>query len=252
MPISEIMKKILLLSFILPAFYLANAQVDSTVAVPKKTPRSQVDLSNRAGDHFLFQIGFDNWAGKPDSIHTKGFSRSFNFYLMFDFPFKTDPRWSVGIGLGVGTSNIYFDKQLVEVAGSTQTLRFRNVADTNNFKKYKLATAYLEAPVELRFTADPLHSGKSFKVAIGAKVGFLANAHTKAKTLRNKSGGVITNYVEKINSKKYFNGNRLVVTGRVGYGSISLFGTYQVNNFLKEGVGPNIKPYSIGLTLSGL
>jgi hypothetical protein len=45
------------------------------------------------------------------------------------------PGFSIGIGVGVGTNNIYFDKTTAEVAGTTTTLRFRNIADTNNYKK---------------------------------------------------------------------------------------------------------------------
>ena len=55
------------------------------------------------------QYGITNWSGKPDSIKTKGFSRSFNFYVMIDMPFKTDPRFSVAFGPGIGTDNIFFD-----------------------------------------------------------------------------------------------------------------------------------------------
>lgn len=247
------MKKTLLAGFVLLAVITAQAQTDTTIKVtPPKPARHNIDLSNRAGDHFMIQVGVDNWASKPDSIHTKGFSRSLNMYLMFDFPFKTNPQFSVAIGAGIGSSNIYFDKMAVDVAGTTQTLRFRNLADTNHFKKYKLVTAYLEAPVELRFTADPSNYGKSFKVALGAKIGTLLNVHTKGKTLQNKAGGTLNSYIAKENSKRYFNGNRLCVTGRIGYGSFSIFGSYQVNAFIKEGVGPDIKPYSIGLAISGL
>jgi hypothetical protein len=245
------MKKFFLAGFVLLTVISAQAQTDTT-APPPPPKRQVIDLSNRAGDHFLIQIGYDSWANKPDSIHTKGFSRSLNMYLMFDFPFKTNPQFSIALGAGIGSSNIFFDKMEVDVAGSTQTLRFRNVADTNHYKKYKLVTAYLEAPVELRFTLDPLNYNKSFKVALGAKIGTLLNVHTKAKNLQNKSGGTLSSYTKKENSKRYFNGNRLCVTGRIGFGSLSLFGSYQVNTFIKEGAGPDVKPYSIGLTISGL
>lgn len=247
------MKKFLLALFILTSFISAEAQNDTIPPPPPtpKKPRTVADLSNRANDHFLFQIGYDNWAKKPDSIDTKGFSRSFNFYLMFDFPFKTDPRFSVGIGIGVGTSNMYFDEIEVDVKGTTQTLRFRNVSDTNHFKKFKLVTAYLDAPVELRFNVDPTKS-RSMKFAVGAKFGFLMNAHTKGKNLLNSSDNVINSYTRKESSKKYFNGNRLCVMARAGFGSFSLFTSYQLNSFIKEGMGPEVRPYSIGLTISGL
>jgi hypothetical protein len=41
-------------------------------------------------------------------------------------------------------------------------------------------------------------------------------------------------------------------TARIGYGILSIFGSYQINNFLKDGAGPDMKLYQIGLTLSGL
>ena len=252
------MKQFFLLVCALFCFVISNAQIDTvpqTVAAPpQKKPNkySQIDLANRANDHFLLQLSYDGWASRPDSIKTKGFSRGFNAYFMFDFPFKTDPRWSVGIGAGVGTNNIFLDETTAEVAGVTTTLRFRNVSDTNHFKKYKVATTYLEAPIELRFAANPFNTNKSFKVALGAKIGLLVNVHNKGKNLQTRNDGTINNYIQKESSKRYFNGNRLMVTARMGYGVFGVFAAYQVNNFIKEGAGPNIRPYSIGLTLSGL
>jgi hypothetical protein len=110
----------------------------------------------------------------------------------------------------------------------------------------------LEIPVEIRFTKNPLQSNKSFKMAFGVKVGTLLNAHTKGKTLQNKNGGTINTYVEKESNKRFFNATRISITGRVGYGNFSLFASYQVNNLFKDGVAPGIKPFQIGLCLSGL
>jgi hypothetical protein len=251
------MKQFFLLVCVLFCFVISNAQIDTVAQVapppPKKTNKySQIDLANRANDHFLLQFSYDGWAQAPDSLNTKGFSRGFNAYFMLDFPFKTDPRWSVGIGVGVGTNNVFLDKTTAEVAGTSATLRFRNVADTNHFKKYKLATTYLEAPIELRFAANPFNTNKSFKVALGAKIGLLVNAHNKGKNLQDKNNSTINNFIQKESSKRYLNGNRLMVTARMGYGVFGVFGAYQVNNFIKEGAGPAIRPYSIGLTISGL
>src|SRR4051794_37938692 len=47
----------------------------------KKMNLEQFGLANRSKDHFLLQLGVDNWANMPDSIRTKGLSRSFNMYL---------------------------------------------------------------------------------------------------------------------------------------------------------------------------
>jgi hypothetical protein len=56
----------------------------------------------------------------------------------------------------------------------------------------------------------------------------------------------------KESSKRFFNKNRLSGMVRVGYGHFSLFGSYQFTPLFKEGGGPVVRPFSIGLTLSGL
>jgi hypothetical protein len=237
---------------------MAFSQIDSTAPpVPLKASGkkdwSKVTLANRANDHFMIQLGYENWAGKPDSLKTKGFAHSINVYFMLDFPFKTDPRFSVGLGAGVSGSSTYFDKTAVQIANPNSTkLIFNNVSDTNYYKKSKLATVYAEIPLELRFTADPEHNASSWKFVVGAKIGTMINAHTKNKTLMSKSGGTINAYTMKESSKRFFNTTRLAATARIGYGVFSLFGVYQINNFLKDGAGPNIHPYTIGIGISGL
>lgn len=228
--------------------------IEETQEERKKLNISQLGITNRSKDHLLIQVGYESWAQKPDSISTSGLPRSFSMYFMFDFPFKTNPKLSVAVGAGISTSNMYFSETIIDIAGrlNTNQLSFRDVSDTNRFKKYKLMTTYLEAPVELRYTADPLRPKKSLKAAIGLKVGTMLSATTKGKTLQNSSGQTITAFTQKEKSKRFFNGTRISVMGRVGIGSLSLFGSYQINAFIKEGFGPNIRPFTIGLTLSGL
>jgi len=249
------MKKFL---FIVTAIFTTSflfAQ-DSTSNIKKKKDWSKVKLNGRANDHFMFQYGVANWAQKPDSLKTSGFSRSFNFYVMIDMPFKTDPRFSVAFGPGIGTDNIFFSNKNITINNHSTELRFQNVSDTNHFDKTKLVTAYLELPVELRFSNNPENSGKSFKVSLGVKIGTLVDVHTKSKNWVDKSGTTISGYsnkfVQKQKDKYFFNGNRLVGTMRVGYGNLSLFGTYQLGNLIKDGYGPSVKPYTIGITISGL
>ena len=223
-----------------------------TTASTGKKDWSKVTLGKRANDHFMFQLGYDNWAQATDSMHIKGFNRSANFYFMFDFPFKTDPRFSVGAGLGIGSSNIFFDKQNVQIAANSQTLAFADESNSDHWKKFKLVTTYLEAPIELRFAMDPENTNSSWKFAVGAKIGLLLSAHTKGKTRQNSFGQTIGNYTEKIASKQYFNSTKLAATARISKGVFGIFGQYQINSLLKASAGPSVFPYSFGIMLSGL
>lgn len=227
------------------------AQQDTTTS-KQPVPSVHVNSLPRGNDHIMLQLGYTTWNGKPDSINTGGLPRTFNLYFMMAFPFKTNAHWSTAVGLGVGTDNMYFDNTYVDVKSTSSKLPFTNVSDTNHYKRFKLATAYLEAPVELRYSTNPDDDKSSIKLAIGAKVATLLNAHTKGKTLENKSGTILNDYTVKESSKRFFNTTRLSVTARAGIGHFSLFGSYAVTPLLKDGVGPVIRPLTIGLTVSGL
>lgn len=233
----------------------APKQTVEVITTPKvKKDWSKVVLTNRAADHFMIQYGSDAWTGRPDSVRTKGFSRHFNIYVMLDKPFKTDPRFSVAYGLGLGTSNMFFDNVKVNLNATGSTLPFSDVSNTNHYKKFKLTTIYAEIPVELRFYSDPENSGKSWKFALGAKVGTLLKAYTKGKDLQTANGASIygPTAIVKESNKRYINGTRLAATARVGYGVFSLHGSFNVLGVVKDGFGPAMNLYSIGLSISGL
>lgn len=238
------MKKLLFIVFALLTVFTTTAQ----------DKKKKGGFMTRTGDHFILQLSSDHWIGAPDSIDNrrKGFARGANVYVMLDQRFKSAPQWSVAFGLGVGTSNMYFKNMVVDIKANTNKLPFTNVDSVDHFKKYKLTTAYLEIPLELRYTFDPENESKSVKAAVGFKVGTLLNAHTKGKTLLSKTGSVLNNYTAKESDKGFFNSTRIAATARVGYGNFSVFGSYQLNNIFKDGVAADIKLFQVGLTLSGL
>ena len=250
------MKKFIFFSLAALAFINVSAQSVDSVITPEslKAPKTKKDipnLANRANDHLVFQLGYTGWAGIPDTINTKGLSKSINIYLMYDFPFKNNPKLSMAFGPGLGSDHILFSKTGVGIKDQTSTIAFKDLSDTNHFKKTKLATVFLEAPIEFRYSANP-ETGKGLKLAFGVKVGTLLNAHTRNSDYENKSGNTLNNYVMKESSKRFFNKQRLSGMVRVGYGHVSLYGSYQFTPVFRDGVGPVVRPFSIGFTLSGL
>jgi hypothetical protein len=242
------MKKISL--FVLSCLMITTAF--SQDSLPPKKKKEPINLSNRANDHFMIQVGYAGWMGAPDTISTGGFSKVFNVYFMFDFPFKTNPKLSMAFGPGIASDHIQFKKTYVDIKGTTPTLLFTDQSGTNHFKKTKLSTTYLEAPVEFRYSSNPAEPGKSWKAAIGVKVGTMINAHTRNKTLQTSTGSTINDYLLKEGSKKYFNTTRFSGTARLGRGHFTLFGSYQFTTLFKEGVAAEIRPFALGLTISGL
>lgn len=270
------MKKLFVIALAFFATTAAFAQTDTTAPKPVPTPGimsktpmkhsavsqaakpatkdwSKVSLANRANDHLMLQLGYTAWFGKPDTVRTKGFCRTFNVYFLFDFPFKTDPRFSIGTGLGFAVDNIFFDKMTPTVASpSNQTLAFPDLSGTNHFKKNKLVNTYLEAPVELRFAADPEHTNSCWKFAAGIKLGEMLSAYTKGKTLQSNADETIANSIEKESSKKYFNTTRLSGTIRISKGFIGVFASIQATPLIHSGEGASIFPFTGGIVISGL
>jgi hypothetical protein len=241
------MRKIVIAAVMVCLAGTALAQ-DSTIR--RVLPSSQKETPSN--DHFFIQIGHLTWVGQPDSISTKGLPRSLNIYIMLNFPFKTNPHWSVALGPGIASDNMYFDKMTVGIKDATTSVHFNDVSDTSHFKKYKLSTNYLEVPVELRYRFNPNNDRKSVKLAVGAKVGTLLNAHVKGRILQNSAGQTLNDYTLKESSKHFFSKQRLSVMGRIGIGPYSLFASYSLTPVFQEGLGTTVRPLTIGLTLSGL
>ena len=241
------MKRCFFVTLLLITFSSGFTQIDSTGGKRKKD-WSKLDLSQRTADHLMIQFGYAGWGNAPDSFNIKGFSRSFNVYFFFDFPFKSNPHFSAGLGLGFGSDNIFFKETSIDLKSGTAVSIRRDTV--NLYKKLKLNTGYIEIPLELRYSENPENMNKGFKFAIGAKVGLLVDGKVKAKVDRDVDGN--GGYIYKEKETKFFQSSRVAAIMRVGYGNFTVFGSYTFTSFFKEGAGPTVRPYSVGLSLSGL
>ena len=240
------MRKIFILLFAISVSCVLNAQTTKT--------ELKTEVNAQANDHFMLQLTSDRWMGAPDSIdsHRKSASRGANVYFMINKPFQTNKHFSAAFGVGVGTSHIFLDKMNADITGSTSVLKFNALDTLTRFSKYKVTSSFLEIPVELRYFSNPANTNKSFKMALGVKVGTLINAHTKGKTLVNGAGTKLQDYAEKQSSKSYFNSTRLAATLRVGYANFAVFGSYNITSIFKDKVAANMNLLQVGLNFSGL
>ncbi|GEP92990.1 Outer membrane protein beta-barrel domain-containing protein [Chitinophaga terrae (ex Kim and Jung 2007)] len=204
-----------------------------------------VNKLTRSNDFLMVQIAYEGWSGTPDSIKT-GLNRGFNIALMYDFPFKKS-KLSIAPGIGISTSGVYLKDHTMDIQGR---LNANQVSfPVTNTKKNKVATTYIEIPVELRYRSVPDNANKGFKAAIGLKIGALVDAHTKVKY----TGANGTKNIDKDANRGFFNPWRFSATGRIGMGNIALFGSFALNPLLKDDKSNvDIKAYQIGIAISGL
>ncbi len=225
---------------LLAIFTLATGYAQTPNAESKK---SSYSMPSR--DYVMIQLGYESWTGAPDSIKIGGIGRAINAYLCYDFPLAKS-NFSFAAGAGVGVSNTYFNNQRIVLSDTNTSIQF--LPEVINYKKYKLTTTFLEAPFELRFFSDKNNRNKGFKAAIGLKVGALISSHTKGKyTVNNKP------IIEKVSTKRYLETVRYSGTLRLGYGNFSVYGQYSIGSLFKLANGPeNVRPYQIGICISGL
>ncbi len=221
---------------------------DSTYSTKKRSKWSHAILGERANDHFMLQLGYSDFLNKKDSVGTKGIGRSLNGYFMMDVVSKTDQRLSVGVGLGFGTDNYYLNKEKVDL---TNPNRITFISDTiTQFRKSKLTAGYFEAPIEGRYSSNPDNPNKAWKFVLGVKLGALLSIHTKEKISRDINN--ITDYTLKQKDNHMFTPVRVAPYFRFGYGVFTLFTQVDATSFIKSGDGQAIRPYTIGITMSGL
>ncbi len=201
--------------------------------------------SKPSRDNVMLQFGYDNWAGAPDSIKIGGVGRAFNAYVTYDFPISNS-NFSFAAGLGASISNIYLKNQIINRKDSSIQILFQ--PEIIDYKKYKLTNTYIEAPFEFRYFSDKNDRNKGVKVALGLKVGALVSSYTKGKYIYKEKP-----IIDKVSTKRYIETMRYSATARIGYGNFSVYGQYSIGGLFKTGSGPeNVRPYQIGICISGL
>lgn len=245
------MKRILLLLAVSVFAVHAMAQnTTSDTTSKKKNNLAHSILGDHSDDHFMFQLGYDDFLNKHDSVSLKGIGRGFNAYFMKAFHFKNSKNFAFSLGLGFGTDNYYLNKEIV-ANGLNNGNRVTFVSDTiDQFKKTKLAVGYLEAPAEIRYVKNPDNMNATWKFALGVKLGALLTAHTKEKFSRDQNN--LVDYTLKIRDTKLFNPVRAAGYFRIGYGVWSLFYQMDITSFIRTGDGPPIIPFTAGIGISGL
>jgi hypothetical protein len=199
---------------------------------------------------FLIEFGFNRPLDAPDNFDI-GFwgSRTMNVYYQYDFtlPFFRS-RFTLAPAIGLGMDRYKFtNNYTLEYASGTNDLV---MTDTElDIKKSQLVTNYLDIPVELRYTSNPMDPARSFKIAVGYRVGMLISSFTKLKYDTEDE-----TIKEKIRRDWNLNDYRHGFYGKIGFGNVNLFGYYNSSTLFESGKGPDerdINNLTIGISLGG-
>lgn len=193
------------------------------------------------GDLFL-DFGFNFLNNRPEDLNTRFFpSRVANVYYQYPIELGSNSGITFNPGIGLGMDKLAFknDSTLVNNpalgANSSQLMGIRTLyGDDVNISVNTTAINYIDVPLEFRYHLNKENYNKGFRFALGAKVGFLYNAHTKVE-VTDANG--LTKKI-KIRQDYGLNPIRYGVYTRIGLPGFNLWSYYGLNKVFKEGQGP--------------
>lgn len=215
----------------------AISQVDTAQVRVNREPDKKPRL-----DMLLVDLNWDRlvgWVGT--GVEQKWHGRGIHVSLLFDQPIKADGTFSVAGGAGFTSHNYYTNAQVEKVPG-TETAAFIVKTEAER-ERGKISLNYVDVPIELRFRTQEDKHGHRLKVAVGARGGYLINAHEKIID----GEGFKTKLFHYPHVAKF----RYGPTFRFGYGSLMLTGYYSLSTFFQPGKGQSeMNALSLGITIS--
>lgn len=166
-------------------------------------------------------------------------------FIQYDISLQKD-RNTIGLvsGLGLDWNNYRFDQDIsLQKASSGQIEPLYFDADWD-IKKSKLTTMYLTVPLLLEFQIPVKYKSRRVHLSAGLVGGLRIGSHTKVKY---KSNG--NSHKEKDHDDFDLKTFRYAAQTRIGYRSLNLFASYGLTDLFEKNKGPELVPFTIGITL---
>jgi hypothetical protein len=158
---------------------------------------------------------------------------------------KSNNNFGLVTGMGLNFSNYRFDSQNILMKDPATGMTTFYVTD-KTVTKNKLATTYINIPVLLELQL-PAKGDHRFFINAGGFCGFNLDAHTK-----------VVYDIEGIKSKQKSHANLNVrpfqygLTTNFGYRFLKLYASYNLTTLFEDQQGPELYPFTVGLTLLNL
>lgn len=172
---------------------------------------------------------------------TKSWNFSFNF-AEINIPIIKKYLGLVS-GMGFQFNNYRFDNNIRLISDSSVLTYYDET--TVKYEKNKLVATYLNIPLLLELQI-PLNGGSdNLHLTTGVVGGLLIGSHTKQVFEINGHKGK-----EKQREDFHLSPFAYAVTARIGYNNVSLYANYNLAQLFKSNEGPELYPWSAGISLS--
>ena len=200
---------------------------------------------------------------------TKSVATYINFFEQ-NIALAKNQKWGMVTGLGLEWHNYRFSKDTRLSSDSSYLIGY--IDQGVSIRKSKLTTFHLSVPLLFEFQTNSRHKKNSFHIGAGMVGSVRLSSHTKKYyDERNKEFNLIRyntdteqyeeapftvtspDYSKAKNFDDYYlQPFKFDATVRIGWGFINLFATYSVNEMFKKDKGPELYPWTIGITFVNL
>jgi len=174
-----------------------------------------------------------------DQNYWGSWSISFNFIDSY-IPIAQE-KFGITIGMGFEFNKYKLSRDFTVV--NFQDSTFGIVDSAKSIEKNLFKTSMINLPImfETNLGKDAEHS---FHLAVGGMVSYTLGS--KTKQIFETDGEEYKN-----KSRNDFNTNpfRLSMVGRIGYGNFTFFATYSLTPLFEEDRGPELYPFTVGVSL---
>ncbi len=190
-----------------------------------------------------FEFGFSQLNNRPADLGMRFFpSRSFNVYYQYPISILGEGSgMTLDLGFGIGTDKYAFDEDQTLFNNpdlgpeSSELLEISEVyGDDIRVDKNVVSANYFDVPIDLTYHLNKNNYSQGFRVSLGAKIGYLYNAHTKIKF--EDADGLSRKIKD---SQNYgFEKLRYGISLKAGSPGFYVWSYFGLNNVFQEGQGP--------------
>ena len=196
--------------------YCLGQQVADTTFVDKKYRE----------DQFYIIATYNALSNAPSSLKQNGFSTSFQFGFIRDFPLNRQRNVAIGVGFGVGLSSLNQNLLIYnQPSNNTPAFKFLERVD-GSYSRNKLNYTTVDLPIEFRWRTSTPKAYNFWRIYPGIKFSYITSS-------RSKYVGDLGNITLK--DIRSFNAFQYGLTLSAGYSGVNLFMYYGFQSLFESG-----------------
>jgi len=229
-----------------------------------------------------FDIGFNGYVNPDFNMNfskeneyldlrmEKSIAVNLNFFEQ-NIPLSKNHKWGIVTGLGLNFNDYRFMRPTRLSMDSSAIEGY--LYDDISIRKSKLSAYYLALPVLFEFQTAPAYHKNGFHINTGVVIGARLSSHTKVYYNELNTPYFLTQFVpdpedpdqghyETVytsvspnDPKEHHYGDwflqpfKFDATVRIGWNFLNFWANYSLNTMFREGKGPELYPWSAGITL---